>query len=84
MPRRIVRSYSLSFVATSASSAQPVCDAVLGPLPRRLSSMYDAHVSPQPPSAFWCAMSHSAAARTYGWDMSSPMAASAGSTAAVP
>ncbi len=69
-------------VATSASSAQPVCDAVLGPRPRKLSSMYEAQVSPQPPSAFWCATSHSAALRTYSCDMSSPIAASAGNTAA--
>ena len=70
--------------ASRPSSAHAVCDGVDAPRPASDSSSYDASVSPQPPSAFWCVLSHATARRTCGASRTSPMARKPASTDHVP
>ena len=83
MPR-CTAGLAIPSAAMRPRSAHAVCEAVLSPFPASDSSSYEATVSPQPPSAFWRALSHSTARRTHGARRSSPIAARPSSTDQVP
>ncbi len=70
--------------ASSASSAQAVCEAVEVPRPIQPGSRYERRSSPQPPSGFCTRSSQRTARRIGATPGATPAATSAGSTAPVP